>query len=277
MAGWLGGAAAVLACLSSRLDSAASWPPLTGLQRATASGPPPAWPWAMLALLGLKIGLEPAGLLSSVWSFAVYWPAHAAGLAGGLLVACLMRAWARWASPPRRARYLGRRDARAACLAIVVGQWRTQSAVAQARERLAIVGQPVDAESATRCAQRGAGATVGIGRQVTAPGVSLDRDHALAIGGLAQRPVRDLAVVVASGRDHDRAPGPDPIDRFLEGVAATALGRHAQVDHPRGIGIERRCAHRIGQGGQFQSGRPVDPRDDIGQVAAAFAKHAHRQ
>ena len=40
--------------------------------------------WGLLGLL-LKVASEAAGWWPSAWSFPVYWPAHAAGLAGGLL------------------------------------------------------------------------------------------------------------------------------------------------------------------------------------------------
>ena len=105
--GWLGGAAAWLAGRRSSPDVAALRGPSAELHEAVQTGPPPAWPWIMLALLVFKVGLESAGLLSAVWSFAVYRPSHAAGLAGGLLAACLMRAWARLASPAYAARQQG--------------------------------------------------------------------------------------------------------------------------------------------------------------------------
>ena len=101
--GWFGGAVARLAGRRSSPDLPALRGASAALHEAAQTGPPPAWPWIMLALLLLKVGLESAGLLPSAWSFAVYWPSHAAGLAGGLLAACLMRAGARLALPARGA------------------------------------------------------------------------------------------------------------------------------------------------------------------------------
>lgn len=89
--GWLGGAAGLLA---------GRRPIVAMSDHAAQTAPPPAWPWMLLALFGLKVGLESAGWLPSAWSFTVYWPSHAAGLAGGLLAAGLMRAGARLAPPP---------------------------------------------------------------------------------------------------------------------------------------------------------------------------------
>lgn len=99
--GWLGGAAAWLVGRRSRPGLAALRSTAAAQDEAAETGPPPAWPRIMLALLGFKVGLESAGLLPSAWSFAVYWPSHAAGLAGGLLAACLMRTWARLTPPAR--------------------------------------------------------------------------------------------------------------------------------------------------------------------------------
>lgn len=48
------------------------------------------WRWGLLGLLLLKVGLELAGWLPSAWNFPVYYPSHAAGLAGGLCAAGLM-------------------------------------------------------------------------------------------------------------------------------------------------------------------------------------------
>ena len=60
----------------------------------------PAWgSWGLLGLL-LKVGCEAAGLWPSAWSFPVYWPAHAAGLTGGLLVV-LVSGLARRRAAPR--------------------------------------------------------------------------------------------------------------------------------------------------------------------------------
>ena len=102
--GWLGGAAAWLVARRSSPGLAALRSTSAAPDDAAETGSPPAWPWIMLALLGLKVGLESVGLLPSAWSFAVYWPSHAAGLAGGLLAACLMRAWARLTPTARGAR-----------------------------------------------------------------------------------------------------------------------------------------------------------------------------
>jgi membrane associated rhomboid family serine protease len=99
--GWFGGAAAWLAGRRSSPGAAPLRASAAAPAETAETGPPPAWPWIMLALLVLKVGLESAGLLPSAWSFAVYWPSHAAGLAGGLLAACLMQAGARLASPAR--------------------------------------------------------------------------------------------------------------------------------------------------------------------------------
>lgn len=63
------------------------WPPLGAA--GTAATPSPGhrlpWRWGLLGLLLLKVACEAAGLWPSAWSFPVYWPAHAAGLGGGLL------------------------------------------------------------------------------------------------------------------------------------------------------------------------------------------------
>lgn len=101
--GWFGGAAVWLAGRRSSPGLAALRPTSAAPDETADTGPPPAWPWIMLALLVLKVGLESAGLLPSAWSFMVYWPSHAAGLASGLLAACLMRAGARLMPPARGA------------------------------------------------------------------------------------------------------------------------------------------------------------------------------
>ena len=101
--GWLGGAAAWLAGRRHGSGAAALRTSAVAPAGTAETGPPPAWPWIMLGLLVLKVGFESAGLLPSAWSFAVYWPSHAAGLAGGLLAACLMQAGVRRASPARGA------------------------------------------------------------------------------------------------------------------------------------------------------------------------------
>lgn len=49
------------------------------------------WRGFLLVLLLLKVGLELAGWLPAAWNFPVYYPSHAAGLAGGLCAAGLMR------------------------------------------------------------------------------------------------------------------------------------------------------------------------------------------
>ena len=102
--GWFAGAAVWLAGWRSSPGLAALRPTSAAPAETADTCPPLAWPWIMLALLGLKVGFESAGLLPSAWSFAVYWPSHAAGLAGGLLAACLMRAWARLTPTARGAR-----------------------------------------------------------------------------------------------------------------------------------------------------------------------------
>ncbi|WP_300051870.1 rhomboid family intramembrane serine protease [Malikia sp.] len=68
--GWLGGALAVLR------EPAGRFAP---------------WRWGLLGLLLLKVGLELAGRLPTAWNFPVYYPSHAAGLAGGLCAAGFMR------------------------------------------------------------------------------------------------------------------------------------------------------------------------------------------
>ncbi len=100
--GWLGGAAAWLAGRRSSPDLAAPGAPSALPAETAESGPPLAWPRVMLGLLALKVGIESTGWLPSAWSFAVYWPSHAAGLAAGGLVAGLMRALARLAPAPGR-------------------------------------------------------------------------------------------------------------------------------------------------------------------------------
>lgn len=89
--GWLGGALAIVCW----------WPART--RPATSSGatvlpvaPPvghaaPLWLRGLLGLLLLKVGLELAGGLPAAWDFPVYYPSHAAGLAGGLCVSGIMR------------------------------------------------------------------------------------------------------------------------------------------------------------------------------------------
>ena len=89
--GWLGGAAALLAGRSSSPHRPARCLTSATPDQVAETVPPSAWPCALLALFGLKVGLESVGWLPSAWSFAVYWPSHAAGLAGGLLAAGLMR------------------------------------------------------------------------------------------------------------------------------------------------------------------------------------------
>ena len=59
------------------------------------------WPWGLLGLLLLKVAGEAAGLWPSAWSFPVYWPAHAAGLAGGLLATLVSSGLARRPALPR--------------------------------------------------------------------------------------------------------------------------------------------------------------------------------
>lgn len=49
------------------------------------------WRPGLVALLLLKVGLELGGWLPSAWDFPVYYPSHAAGLAGGLGAALIMR------------------------------------------------------------------------------------------------------------------------------------------------------------------------------------------
>ncbi len=105
--GWLGGAAALLAGRPSSPGPAARRPFVAMSDQAVPTAPPPAWPWMLLALFGLKVGLESAGWLPSAWSFTVYWPSHAAGLAGGLLAAGLMRAGARLTPPAPGTRQQG--------------------------------------------------------------------------------------------------------------------------------------------------------------------------
>ena len=73
--GWLGGSLAMLC-----------WPRLPGCSVIGCSAAMP-WPLGLLALLLLKVGLEMTGLLPSAWDFPVYYPSHAAGLAGGLCAA----------------------------------------------------------------------------------------------------------------------------------------------------------------------------------------------
>lgn len=51
--------------------------------------------YRLLGLLVLKVGLELAGGLPAAWDFPVYYPSHAAGLAGGLCAAGIMRLAAR--------------------------------------------------------------------------------------------------------------------------------------------------------------------------------------
>lgn len=105
--GWLGGAAALLAGRPSSPGLAARQPLVARWYQAAPTAPPPAWPWILLALFGLKVGLESAGWLPSAWSFAVYWPSHAAGLAGGLLAAGLLRAGTSRTPPASGARQQG--------------------------------------------------------------------------------------------------------------------------------------------------------------------------
>ncbi len=105
--GWLGGAAAWLAGRPCAPDLASRRSASAMPDQDAAAAPAPAWPWILLALFGLKVGLESAGWLPSAWSFAVYWPSHAAGLAGGLLAAGLLRAGASRTPPAPGARQQG--------------------------------------------------------------------------------------------------------------------------------------------------------------------------
>lgn len=89
--GWLGGALA-LACLPPArrrpaLSSGTELQPPAPQAGSTA----PLWQLGLLGLLVLKVGLELAGWLPSSWNFPVYYPSHAAGLAGGLCAAGLVQ------------------------------------------------------------------------------------------------------------------------------------------------------------------------------------------
>ena len=89
--GWLGGALAIACWPPGRKRPAIS----TGsallsiaLQVGSAS---PLCLQGLLGLLVLKVVLELAGWLPAAWNFPVYYPSNAAGLAGGLCAAGLMR------------------------------------------------------------------------------------------------------------------------------------------------------------------------------------------
>ena len=98
--GWLGGALAI-ACWSPVRTR-----PATSSGSAVLPAAPPVgnaaafWRRGLLGLLVLKVGLELAGWLPAAWDFPVYYPSHAAGLAGGLCASGIIRLAARQRAAP---------------------------------------------------------------------------------------------------------------------------------------------------------------------------------
>src|SRR5690606_25798940 len=92
------------------------------------------------------------------------------------------------------------------------------------------------------------------------------RDHVVAVGG---GEAGHVGIAVARGDHHRGAAADRAVDRTLHGTAATAAATEAEVDHLGRVGVGRHAAHAAAR-------CPDDGIGDVGIVAAAPTKHAHR-